>query len=73
MTAWTLTYDCTDPAVVAEFWRTALGYVDAPPPQGFASWEAWETTLRQCFAGPELAQELVRLAELRARWEADHG
>jgi hypothetical protein len=40
---------------------------------GFASWEAWEATLRQCFAGPELAQELGRLAELRARWEAGHG
>ena len=41
MTAWTLTYDCKEPAVVAEFWKTALGHVDAPPPQGFASWEAW--------------------------------
>jgi hypothetical protein len=41
VTAFTLTYDCADPAVLAEFWKTALGYVDAPPPQGFETWEAW--------------------------------
>lgn len=40
-TRWTLAIDCTSPAVVAAFWREALGYVDAPPPVGFASWEAW--------------------------------
>lgn len=25
------------------FWKTALGYVEAPPPTGFDSWEAWLT------------------------------
>lgn len=40
-TRWTLTIDCTSPAVVAAFWKEALGYVDALPPAGFASWEAW--------------------------------
>ncbi len=23
------------------FWREALGYVDAPPPEGFDTWETW--------------------------------
>jgi hypothetical protein len=41
MTAWTMTFDCADPRVLAAFWKTALGYVDAPPPDGFASWEDW--------------------------------
>lgn len=41
MATWTLTIDCTTPSVVAAFWKIALGYVDSPPPRGFASWEAW--------------------------------
>jgi len=40
-TPWTLTIDCTDAVRCAAFWRTALGYEDAPPPAGFASWEDW--------------------------------
>jgi catechol 2,3-dioxygenase-like lactoylglutathione lyase family enzyme len=38
---WTITVDCVQPTVVAAFWCTALGYVDAPPPQGSDSWEEW--------------------------------
>jgi hypothetical protein len=38
---WTVTVDCTSPRVLAAFWRAALGYVDAPPPEGFDSWEDW--------------------------------
>ena len=38
---WSMTFDCTSPAVVAAFWRTALGYVDAPPPEGWDTWEDW--------------------------------
>ncbi len=41
---WTLTVDCEDALRVAAFWREALGYVDAPPPEGFASWEDWLRT-----------------------------
>jgi hypothetical protein len=37
-TYWQLTFDCADPAALAAFWRLALGYVDGPPPAGFASW-----------------------------------
>jgi Glyoxalase-like domain len=32
--------DCTDPGRLATFWAQALGYVEQPPPPGFASWEA---------------------------------
>jgi len=38
---WTLTFDATDPGRLAEFWKHALGYVDAPPPEGWDTWEAW--------------------------------
>ena len=36
---------------------------------GFASWEAWAETLRQCFTGAELDEALAQLAAKRARWE----
>ncbi|MFG1945866.1 VOC family protein [Nonomuraea sp. NPDC048826] len=37
--AWTLTFDSAHPPTLAAFWKTALGYVDASPPRGFADWE----------------------------------
>ena len=40
-TPWTITFDCADPARMAEFWKLALGYEDAPPPAGYASWHEW--------------------------------
>ena len=40
-TKWSLTIDCTRPATLAGFWKVALGYVDAAPPQGFGSWPDW--------------------------------
>jgi Glyoxalase-like domain len=40
-TAWTITFDCADPAALAAFWRQALGYVDCTPPAGSATWEEW--------------------------------
>ena len=40
-TAWTLTIDCASPAKLAAFWKEALGYVDAPPPEGFATRQEW--------------------------------
>ena len=36
-----LTLDCTDPALMAVFWKLALGYEDEPPPAPFPSREAW--------------------------------
>jgi hypothetical protein len=36
-----LTLDCRDPEGLAEFWKTAAGYVDEPPPVPFATREEW--------------------------------
>lgn len=36
-----ITIDCQDPARMCEFWAAALGYVVEPPPEGFATWEAY--------------------------------
>jgi hypothetical protein len=30
--------DCADPAALGRFWMHALGYVERPPPAGYASW-----------------------------------
>jgi hypothetical protein len=38
---WTLTFDCATARLLAEFWKTALGYVDAPPPTGWDTWADW--------------------------------
>jgi hypothetical protein len=40
-TQWHLTFDCARPALLAAFWALALGYVELPPPDGFATWEDW--------------------------------
>ncbi|HEY6278208.1 MAG TPA: VOC family protein [Streptosporangiaceae bacterium] len=42
-TRWTVTIDCAHPAALSAFWRLALGYAEAAPPQGFASWAGWLT------------------------------
>lgn len=36
-----VTFDCADPARIANFWVEALGYRPAEPPEGFATWEEW--------------------------------
>ena len=36
-----LVIDCADPEPLARFWAAALGYVLEPPPDGFASWDAY--------------------------------
>jgi hypothetical protein len=38
---WGVTFDCANPAAMARFWGPALGYVEPPPPDGFATWDAW--------------------------------
>jgi catechol 2,3-dioxygenase-like lactoylglutathione lyase family enzyme len=38
---WTITFDAANPPALAAFWRLALGYVEASPPVGFASWDEW--------------------------------
>ncbi|GAA3225766.1 VOC family protein [Actinocorallia longicatena] len=36
-----LTLDCADARILGAFWRTALGYVDEPPPAPFATRAEW--------------------------------
>ncbi|MBC3981196.1 VOC family protein [Streptomyces sp. AC536] len=36
-----LTLDCADARLLAAFWKTALGYVDEPPPAPFATRAEW--------------------------------
>ena len=36
-----LTLDCDDAPLLAAFWKTALGYVDEPPPAPFATRAEW--------------------------------
>ena len=38
---WQLTVDCHDPSGQVAFWSAALGYVVAPPPEGFGTWNDW--------------------------------
>ena len=40
-TSFQVTFDCGDPARVAQFWATALGYKIQDPPDGFETWEAF--------------------------------
>ncbi len=44
-TAVQIVIDCADPARLAGFWSTALGYVVQPPPPGFDSWDAFLTEM----------------------------
>ena len=40
-----VTFDCAEPERVARFWCEVLGYVIPPPPEGFASWDAFDRAL----------------------------
>ena len=40
-----VTFDCAEPQRLARFWCEVLGYVVPPPPDGFATWDAFERTL----------------------------
>lgn len=46
-----ITFDCTDPGAIAQFWAAALGYELQPPPAPFASWDealaAWNVPADQ--------------------------
>ena len=39
VTSFQIVIDCADPARLGAFWAAALGYVEEPPPSGYASWE----------------------------------
>lgn len=36
-----VSFDAGDPRALARFWAVALDYVEQPPPEGFASWDAF--------------------------------
>ncbi|WP_404385492.1 VOC family protein [Knoellia locipacati] len=38
-----ITVDCAEAQVLARFWCHALGYVEAPPPKGWADWSSFLT------------------------------
>ncbi|MBB4931052.1 hypothetical protein F4561_001872 [Lipingzhangella halophila] len=40
-----ITFDANDPAALGRFWAELLGYVEQPPPGGFATWGAALTAL----------------------------
>lgn len=40
-----VTFDCAEPRRVAAFWCAVLGYVQAAPPDGHATWEDAEASL----------------------------
>ncbi|MEU8638040.1 VOC family protein [Amycolatopsis sp. NPDC048633] len=40
-----ITFDCAEPERVARFWCEVLGYVVPPPPEGFASWDEFDSSL----------------------------
>src|SRR6266496_511428 len=40
-----VTFDCAEPERVARFWCEVLGYVAPPPPEGFATWDDFNSSL----------------------------
>ncbi|MEV7421498.1 MULTISPECIES: VOC family protein [unclassified Streptomyces] len=40
-----VTFDCAEPARLADFWCAVLGYVVPPVPEGFATWEDYHHSL----------------------------
>jgi hypothetical protein len=40
-TSFQVTFDAADPGALAAFWAEVLGYIEQPPPEGFASWDDW--------------------------------
>ncbi len=37
-TGFQITFDADNPPALAAFWRLVMGYVEEPPPPGFATW-----------------------------------
>ena len=38
-------FDCADPQRMAAFWSEAIGYQVQPPPEGFATWDDFLTSI----------------------------
>ena len=45
MTSIQVTFDCANPELLGEFWARALGYNSEEPPEGFATWEEFLTSI----------------------------
>jgi len=52
-TGFQVVFDCAEPEKVGRFWAEALGYVEQPPPDGFATWDEF----------------LERMSVPRERWD----
>ncbi len=50
-----VTFDCAEPERVARFWCEVLGYVVPPPPEGFATWDDFDRSLRPEHQGSAFA------------------
>ncbi|MDX6283422.1 MAG: hypothetical protein QOH03_4493 [Kribbellaceae bacterium] len=50
-----VTFDCADPERVARFWCEVLGYVVPPPPEGFADWDEFNSSLPADQQGSDFA------------------
>jgi catechol 2,3-dioxygenase-like lactoylglutathione lyase family enzyme len=50
-----ITFDCAEPERVARFWRAVLGYEVPSPPEGFSTWEAYDSSLPPGHEGPAYA------------------
>ena len=55
-----VTFDCADPAGLAEFWAEALGYRLQDPPEGF---ESWETALEALGVPPDRRNDASALTD----------
>jgi hypothetical protein len=50
-----VTFDCAEPERLARFWCEVLGYVVPPPPEGFASWDDFGSSLAPEMRGARFA------------------
>src|SRR5580704_17231765 len=50
-----VTFDCAEPERVGRFWCEVLGYVEPPPPKGFATWDDFDRALPPDLQGSAFA------------------
>ncbi|HEY7488973.1 MAG TPA: VOC family protein [Streptosporangiaceae bacterium] len=62
-----LTFDCADARLLAEFWKTALGYIDEPPPAPSKTRDEWLAQF------DEPGDEPGEVSEADAAWLCDPG
>jgi hypothetical protein len=51
-----IVFACEDPNALASFWRLALGYVEEPPPEGYASWDEFAAAMD---LPPDIGQDIA--------------